>query len=282
MKWPSLLAAAAIACSGAFAADTVEQPRSFGHVLGDVLTQRVLLAPGAPEFAAAALPPADRVGLWFERRAPRIERDAEGRRWLAVDYQVINAPRALTAVALPALSLARADGSAVSLPAWPVSLGPLTPPEAFGQGGLTRLRPEREVAPRPTAAIEAQLRAALLALAGVLLAWLGWWLWRNRREAQRLPFARAWGRVRRLDESAPQAWLALHEAINATAGHAVHAATLGRFLSRAPHLQALQDRLEGFFRHSGERFFAEAPAASPFPLRELSRLLHEAERRHRR
>ena len=37
-----------------------------------------------------------------------------------------------------------------------------------------------------------------------LIAWFGWWRWRNRREAARLPFARAWHQMRRLDAQARQ------------------------------------------------------------------------------
>lgn len=262
---------------------TVVQPRAFGHVLGDMLTQRVLLAHAGRAVEPAALPAADRVGLFLERRTPRIESDTQGQRWLVIDYQVINAPRALTAAALPALALATTAGTTLAVAAWPISLGPLTPAAAFDQGDLRALRPDHAVEPRPTADIERQLRASAIALAALLLAWGGWWLGRNRREAQRLPFARAWQQLRRLDEASPEAWLALHHALNATAGRAVHGATLARLLAEAPHLQPLQARLADFFRQSGARFFAvDASASAPasFPLRELGRALREAERRH--
>jgi mxaA protein len=81
--------AAAPAAAAAVAA-TIEQPRSFGHVLGDVLTQRVLLEHEGRPLQPGALPAATRVDLWLERRPPRIETDAQGRRWLAIDYQLIN------------------------------------------------------------------------------------------------------------------------------------------------------------------------------------------------
>lgn len=263
----------------------VVQPRAFGHVLGDVLTQRVLLTQDARAVEPAALPAADRVGLFLERRMPRIERDDRGQRWLVIDYQVINAPRALATTSLPALALATTAGTTLTVAAWPISIGPLTPATAFEQGELLPLRPEHPVAPLPTSGIERQLKAAVAALALLLLAWGGWWAWRNWREAQRLPFARAWQQLRRLDESSPEAWLALHHALNATAGRAVHGATLPRLLSEAPHLQPLQARLVDFFGQSSARFFAvdastSDATAAPFPLRELGRALREAERRH--
>jgi mxaA protein len=267
-------------------AATVEQPRSFGHVLGDVLTQRVLLEHAGRPLQPGALPAATRVDLWLERRPPRIETDAQGRRWLAIDYQLINAPRALSAIALPALSLATASGPTLALPAWPVSIAPLTPPEVFGQGDLQPLRPDRPVATLPTDAIERQLRLSLAALVGVLLAWLAWWAWRNASEARRLPFAQAWRELKRIDDPASaQAWRVVHRALNASAGRVVHGASVPRLLVEAPYLRPLQARLEDFYRESTRRFFAadaDPVAADPsYPLKPLCRALRDAEKRHR-
>lgn len=283
-------AIAGLAPSAEPVAATVEQPRSFGHVLGDVLTQRVLLEHAGRPLEPGALPAAARVDVWLERRTARIEADAQGRRWLAIDYQLVNAPRALRAIALPALRIATAsDGPTLALPAWPVSIAPLTPPEVFGQGDLQPLRPDRPVAALPTDAIERQLRLSLAALLGVLLAWFGWWAWRNAREARRLPFAQAWRELQRIDDPASaQAWRIVHRALNTSAGHVVHGAGLPRLLAEAPHLRPLQARLEDFYRESTRRFFASNPDTAgadppypPYPLKPLCRALRDAEKRHR-
>src|SRR5258708_2560340 len=60
----------------------VEQPRPFGHVVGDVLTQRILLQLDGQPFMPGPLPRAERIGAWFERRALRTENGDDGRRWL--------------------------------------------------------------------------------------------------------------------------------------------------------------------------------------------------------
>lgn len=262
------------------AAPAVQQPRAFGYVLGDVLTQRLPI--GADELAAA--PPAGRVGPWLDRRAPRIETDAAGLRWLAIDYQVVNVPRTLATVHVPALALKARSGRTWNVPDWPVSIGPLTPDTVAAQGDLQSLRPDRELAEQPIAALRQRLHAGLIALALTLAAWLGWWLRRNRRETVRLPFARAWHELRRFDSASmaaePDAWRCLHRALAATAGSAAQAATLPGLLARAPYLQSLQLELEGFYRCSGERFFAAAPQAATYPLRELCRALRDAEKRH--
>jgi len=274
--------------AGTASAATVEQPRAFGHVIGDVLTQRVLLEQAGRPQQPGTLPSTARIDLWLERRPSRIETDAEGRRWLAIDYQVINAPRALTAVSLPALSIATASGEPLALPAWPISIGPLTPLEVAAQGDLQPLRPDRPVAPLPTYALGQQLKFSVLALLAVLVAWLGWWAWRNRREAQQLPFANAWRELKRIgDPASPEAWRVLHRALNRSAGRVVHHASLPQLMAEAPYLRPLLPRLEEFYRESTRRFFfaeSVAAAAQPegaYPLRPLCRALRDAEKRHR-
>jgi mxaA protein len=263
-------------------AATVEQPRAFGHVLGDVLTQRMLMRVDGRDVGATALPPSERVGLWFERRPARLENDSEGRRWLVIDYQVINSPRSLSMASLPALSIATDAGAPLSLPAWPVSIGPLTPPEAFAQGELQPMRPDRAVTPLATASIERQLRLSIGALVLVVLAWLAWWSTRQWRDARRLPYARALRELRRLDPNSDAAWLVLHRAIDASSGRVVRSETLPRLFADAPHLLGLRTRLEEFYRRSDRRFFADEGEAPPYPLLDLCGALCNVEKRQHR
>lgn len=260
----------------------IEQPRAFGHVLGDVLTQRILLRSGS-NIEDIAMPSTGRIGIWFERRSPRIETDADGRRWLVIDYQITNAPQTLTTVALPALTLTSPSGTVLQVPEWPVSVGPLTPQSAFATGDLQALRPDRQARQAATAPLRRQMMWALGLLALTLLAWLGWWQWRNRREAARLPFARAWAGMQHskmadANQNA-HAWLSLHRALNETAGQVVHAGSLADLFAKAPHFQALQPQLERFYQQSGERFFTTGSSDAGFPLLDLCRDLYRAERR---
>jgi mxaA protein len=269
------------------------QPRSFGHLIGDVLTQRILLQDGAERFDPAALPAADRIGVWFERRAPRTEIDGQGRRWLLLDYQIINAPRALIAVALPELNLVSRSGRMLKVAAWPLSIGPLTPGQVFAEGALQAMQPDRAATPMATATMLWRLKASLGALALSLCTWLGWMLWRNQSDAQRLPFARAWRELKGLERGArieghagagiddnAAAWIALHRALNATAGSALAEAS-DRLFEQAPRLLPLRAQLDDFYAQSSARFFActpLAPSARPLKLMHLCRALRRIER----
>ncbi|WP_354683831.1 calcium incorporation protein MxaA [Cupriavidus necator] len=263
-------------------ATVVVQPsRAFGYVLGDVVTQRILLPADGRSVEAAALPRAERVSGWLERRPVQWETDAEGRRWMRVTYQIVNAPQSLTAIALPVLSLPMTRGPALRTGTQLISIGPLTPQAVLGKGSLLEMQPDRPVPLLPTAPIARWLGLWLAALSATGLAWLGWWTWRNRHDGRRLPFARAWRRMRHLDPAQSEAWLCLHQALNETAGTVLRAATLPALLAQAPHLQPLCKQLQHFYARSDQRFFSGEAAAEDFPLRALCRDLYLAEKRAR-
>src|SRR6218665_2832905 len=159
------------------------------------------------------------------------EGEGEGRQWLLVSYQIVNAPQPLTAIALPALSLPMSAGPALETDAQLISVGPLTPQTVLGKGGLLDIRPDRPASGAPSAPIARRLQRWLLALAGTLAAWMGWWAWRHRRESRRLPFARAWRRLRQLDPDQSEAWLCLHQALNETAATVLRAPALPGLLA---------------------------------------------------
>ncbi len=257
-------------------AATVEQPRPFGYVIGDLITQRVLLTMPTLDFEPAELPPPQRLSIWFERRTPRIERTSNGERWLVVDHQLINAPPALTTVNLPAWELEPKDGGArLRVPAVPISIGPLLP-----NASSAELRPDTEVPGIDSASTRTGLFLWSMALAVALAAWLGWWLWRNWRDSLDLPFARASHELRRMDDGAPEAWQALHRAFDRTAGRVLQIETLPALFERAPHLQTRRAEIERFFAASNERFFGAGLSNDSVSVRALCQDLRRIERRH--
>ncbi len=259
----------------------VEQPRPFGHVIGDVLTQRILLQVDGQPFMPAPFPRPERVGDWLERRALKVETADDGRRWLIAEFQIINAPTILTAASIPAWELRPAKGPvALRMPAWPISVAPLTPHMAFGEGALEELRPDRPAPQVATAPIERRLVLLIAALAATLALWGGWWVWRQWRASSSQPFARAQRAMRKLDDAAPQAWHCLHRAFDETAGEALQTATLGDLFRRAPHFVPLREKIERFFAQSNERFFGAGLPSDPLPVRKLCAELRRLEKRH--
>ena len=253
----------------------VEQPRPFGYTVGDIATQRVLLPEG---FAPSALPEAARASAWLERRPARQERGPDGRRWVAVDYQVVNAAPALATVTVPGWQLAGPAGMpALHVPAATISVAPLTAPP--GPGQALPLRPDRSA---PAIAIDGMQRrlwlwtAALAATLGAWLAYAGWSAWHARRA---LPFARA---LRALGKGGTPvaAHVALHQAFDRTAGRVVQGGTLAALFDRAPHLRPLQPQIERFYAESAALFFGGGLPADALSPQVLCRRLARLERQH--
>jgi mxaA protein len=256
----------------------VEQPRPFGHAIGDVLSQRVLLVQGGRPFEPAVLPGPARLGVWFERRGARVEESADGRHWLVVDYQIVNAPPALATIRLPGWDLPGAHGAApMRIPAWSITLAPLAARTATPADGLL-LRPDHPPPVIDTGPLQRRLAASSFALGACLIAWGAWLSWRAWRASTSQPFARALRELRGLDDGSPAAWHALHTAFDRAGGEVARPATLGRLFERAPHLLPLRARIERFFAQSQARFFDAAPAADAESPLALCRALRRLER----
>ena len=253
-------------------------------MVGDLLTQRVLLGGDAGASVVPILPPSARVNAFLDRLPARIEKDAQGRRWLRLDYQVINAPRDLVQETIPSLGIATHSGTTLMVPEWPVSIGPLTPDAVYVKGDLQVMRPDQPAAAYPTAGpYRARRRTAGLLLV-TLIAWGGWLAWRNWRDKSRLPFARAAHEVARLHRQGrlegSEGWVSIHRAFNRAAGQVVQPESLPSLFAKAPYLAPLRPDIEQFFRASSERFFARSPAESPrVRLTDLSHQLRTAEKR---
>ncbi len=272
-------------------AAVVQQPRPFGYVLGDTLTQRILLQSADRPFEPVALPPNGRAGLWFSRRSSRMDLQRDGRKWLVIEYQLINAPQALMTVSLPSLTFnAKTGGTVLTVPEWPVSIAPLTPRAAFAKGGLQELRPDHPAPQLPTDGLRLQLRIWSLACALALASWLAWWLVRSVRAAGSQPFAQALRQIRASPgDDSSDAWLALHRAFDRTAQLSLQLNTLSVLFERAPYLETERKAIERFYTESYERFFgtthpssrpaAQSAGCSPGV---LCKILRQIEKRHER
>ncbi len=275
----SLLVATTAAAANAMAAAQqaiVDQPRPFGYVIGDLVTQRVLLTTPRQELEPGELPRGQRVNIWFERRAPRIEVGSDGRRWLVVDYQLINAPQTLATVQLPSWKLGdKRHDVQLEVPAASISVSPL-----ISASTSDELRPDREVTIIDTARSRTNIVLWSIALGITLAAWLGWVQWRNRRDSQDRPFAHALHELRHMDERAPEAWQALHRAFDRTAGRVLQIDTLPALFERAPYLRPRRTEIERFFVQSNERFFGVGAQGHDLSVRALCQDMRRLERRH--
>ena len=279
-----LLAAACAAWLALPAAGSAEDlppaPRTFGYTLGDLIIQQVPLVRGGKDFALESLPPPGRVGRSFWRRAARTAQDAEGRRWLLVEYQIINAPPALEVWFLPPLQLKGVGAGVLDVEPWRFSIAPLTPPEAFDAPGLGAMRDDLLPTPAPLAPLVRRTWLAAGALGMTLLLWGTALYWRRRSLHDRLPFARALRDLARMPDDTPQAWRRLQHALNDAAGQVVRSGNVDQLLASAPYLAGERAAIEQFCREASALFFSNAAPASAGSARLLARRLGRLERQY--
>jgi mxaA protein len=269
------------AASAASETAIVEQPRPFGYVIGDVFTQRVFLQIKGKHFEPVTLPPGERVSVWLERRASRIETTAEGQGWLAVDYQLINAPPQPMLVAIPAWQLPAQTGTnALRIAEWAISVSPMTQLQSITTDGADALRPDRPAPVIATKPIERQIAIWSGVSLLIVLTWLGWIVWRNLQTSRARPFGRALREMRRLDDKSPLAWRALHRAFDSVAGQVTQTTTLPILFQNAPQFGALQSKIEIFFEQSSAFFFGGGLPANPISVHKLCAELRRIEKRH--
>ena len=279
------VASAPAAAGPGSSAAIVQQPRPFGYVLGDTLTQRILLQSASRNFEPASLPPVERAGLWFARRSSRIELAEDGHRWLVIDYQLINAPQALMTVSLPPVILkAKTGNDTLAVSEWAISIAPLTPRAAFAKGGLQELRPDHPAPMLPTRALRRQLEVWSGAFALTVLIWLAWWSVRSLRATANQPFARALRTILRSGDDNEAAWLALHRAFDTTAGRVLQLSNLPALFKQAPQFEPQRAAIEQFYAESSLRFFGPGAGtrSAKWSLRTLCTTLRRIEKRHER
>ncbi len=260
----------------------VAQPRPFGYFIGDIVRKHVLLPD--EDFEIGEMPQTERIGVWFERRPVKtIVSSEDGRRWLILEYQIINAPQELATIEIPGFELEDATGTrGIAVPASSIDVAPLTTALPEGADLAGALRPDRAAPHIATSPIQRRLVIYATAFALTLLSWLSWIGWRNWRARTHLPFASAWQEIRELDDREARAWQALHRAFDRTAGRVTHSATVAELFDQAPHLVSQRDRIEQFFRQSSDFFFGSGLPEKALSVRELCRDLRRIEERHER
>lgn len=288
----AVAAACALAAEPAPIGVQVGEPRAFGHMVGDVVTRRIVLdVPARLTLIDGSLPTPGRVGQSFELRRVQHERDAATggvRHVLQLDYQVFRAPTEPRVLDLPSFVLrfeGQPRGEDLRIDYAPVGVVPLAPVEPVLRAGFGALRPDR--APPPIDARPERLRLLLYAvlalgpLAYLAYVHLGWPWWRRRQQ----PFAVAQRQLASLPLDAPAerwlgAWRALHAALDASAGRVVQADGIERFVGERPRFATLLDDLDRFFDRSQALFFRDNALvdADRQWLRDFCRRCFDAER----
>lgn len=266
----SALLLATVALPGASADDAagprvqVQEPRAFGHRVGDVVVRELAIeSPAGLALDEASLPVPGRVSHALELRAITRSGDGAGRLLLHLEYQLFAAPAQARVIELPGLQLRFAASGGreeqVRVDAWPVAIAPLAPENGLARRGLGDLRPDQAPVARDTR-IERRLVTLAAAVALPAAAWLAvvyfglpWWGRRAR------PFQQAYRHLRAASAEPTgrmAAWRSLHAAFDRTAGRTLFADGVDDFLRRVPRFAPLRADILEFYARSQRGFFA--------------------------
>lgn len=241
-----------------------EEPRAYGYQVGDVMTRRITVSsPSGLHLDEASLPIVGRLGQAFELRQVSWQTRRRGQHQLVLVYQVFLAPQAVRTLELPPVIL-HFEGTPraqdLRIDAWPVTVAPLVPVEVSPRRGLGGMQPDAEAPLIDTtpARLRLWVCGALVALLLVYLAHVYLslpWLARRRR-----PFETAWRTLHTPSngsaaEQRRAALLALHEALNRSAGAVLFEPGIAAYLAAQPRLAGLHDELQRFFVLSRREFF---------------------------
>ena len=260
----------------------VENPRPFGHFLGDRVTRRIrLTAPRPYTLAQDALPKTERISTWIELTDVAVQSapGLSGTRYhIDLIYQLINSPTQTQLAPLPDVRLKfTASGRttiAADIDEWSIAVAPLAPRPAVAK--TEPLRPARAPKLIDNGATEGRL---ILYCTGMVA--IGAWLTFVQYVIPRLrlrngPFAAAQRTIESLTQQPPDeahlqaALRAMHRAFDQTAGRRLFPEHLGQFLSRHRHFEDLHGSVQHFYEVSSREFFGDG---APIDLYRLDWLL---------
>lgn len=278
------------------ALDRIESPRNIGWMIGDVLTQRIILhSPAQLPLQLASLPQPGPLNYWLELRDvqwSQQRRDGALHYQLTLSYQSFYVPLDVSERQLPAFSLRFGENGdhPLDIPRWSFTMSPLRPVTLSSSSGLPMLQADAPLQlpdSRPAVHEAGMALVASLALTLLLLRHYGAWPFHQRRQR---PFAQAHRRIRQYRKAADPAAYALalramHQALqDSYQQRTVLFEDLPDFLASHPHFVPAAASLTDFFHASHQYFFAsmDDETAIPTPawqaLQQLSRAMARAER----
>ena len=249
------------------------EPRAYGYQVGEVVQRNVTVhAPQGWRLAEESLPRPGGRGQAIELRrvAASVHAVPGGQRHeLALEYQVFLAPSSVRVLEIAPLRLRFEHATRsedVRVEGWPVTVAPLTPPEASTRRGLGELQPDLPPPLIETASIRRRLLGSAvlgLLLLGALATLSFGPPWRAARNR---PFARAWRELRCLPaQPGAGQWRAacrtLHAALNGCAGEVLFEPGLDRFVAAHPAFAVLRGDIARFMQLSRDEFFGDAARA---------------------
>ncbi len=250
-------------------------PRPFGYVVGDIFEQELSFSVKRTlQLDQKKLPKPGRLNAWLELREILVTETSysDTKRFrIKLSYQLPNSPTEVRVIELPAHSFSFFESNKklveIRSTEWPITVGPITPPEVLARDGLEALRPDVEPQGIDVQFIQKRILFYSLALAALLLYWAYRYFGVPFLARQRRPFTRTYRQLDRLAKKSspdvfPKAVESLHQALNETAGKSLFMENVEQFLAQRSIPESLANKTREFFRISRDEFFGGGASES--------------------
>jgi len=238
----------------------VETPRPFGYVLGDEITQRIILEtrPGV-QLQTASIPKQGQLNRWLNLSAVSIMQSDQHYE-IELVFQVFYAALEVKALKIPGFNLQLSEDGQTSnqaVPAWEFTMSPLRELSVRKTEQGEYMRPDAMPAFLSSSLLWYGFFASLLILltTAATLAYLyGYFPMLIRR----LLFKRALRQIAKLStDQMGQALTIVHQALNTLNRQPLFQNQLSNFYQRNPKYRSVSIELDWFFQLSNQYFFAE-------------------------
>lgn len=240
----------------------VQMPRPFGYVIGDKITQRLLVeVREGVKLQYSSLPEKGMINRWLNLNKIKIRKTnvSDGLRYqIDLTYQVFYAPLEVKMLDLPTFTLQfRQFGNSVKrdVPVWHFTTAPLRELAIRKDNGIEYMRPDQPAPLIDNSAVTTRL-VIFCTIAGLMFAYLAWLYGLLSFLPKYQIFKKPTRQLSRLAEGDEEKMLTIfHRALNQLNGKPLFKHQSSTFYQQFPRYKQLQSELDWFFDFSNEYFF---------------------------
>ncbi len=269
----------------------VQTPRPFGYVIGDEITQRILVeVRQGLELQYSSLPAKGSINRWLNLNKVKINKtkDSEGIHYqIDLTYQIFYAPLEVKMLDLPGFTLQfRQFGNTVTkeVPVWYFTTAPLRELVIRRDKGIEYMRPDQPAPFIDNASVTTRL-ILFLTIACSMAAYLAWLYGLLSFLPKYQIFKKPTQQLTKLTEGDEEKMLTIfHRALNRLNGKPFFKHHSHSFYQQFPRYKQLQGELDWFFDYSNDYFFGsrtEPDKNSSHRIQQLSQSCLDVERGRR-
>jgi len=235
---------------------TINLDRSWGLLIGDIVTTSIVLPVSVSDIDADSLPQLNkRQGPWLNLL--QISSDSNV---LELQYQLVNVPAETRSLQTPTYTLRTNAGELLNIPSAEFSAGSFL--NATDANAMEiPLRGDQRLLAADFSPIEKQLTYAITVAFITALIWLVWHI--GLRPGKRLPFAKGVFSMNKIrwfgNKDVDAATRIMHHAFNESAGTVVIYSQLQQLWDTCPWLVDLQPEITRFYQQSASHYFSREP-----------------------